>query len=138
MPGWFDNFNGPMGLIFVGALGINHVINNHGGSEMNTIPIDICVKGMIIAAHETYQETFRNERKEISVYNAASVKSVRFSSITEVRETAINHPSKSIIGIPHVTFTTCSAYAWILRIFRMLIPAIIIDGLLCISGNKPK
>jgi hypothetical protein len=48
------------------------------------------------------------------------------------------HPSMQCVGIPSMTFTKCVFYAWLLRIFRNLIPALILDALLLVSGNKPK
>lgn len=132
--GWYDNLNGPMGLVMVGALGINHVVNIPGSSEMNMIPVDICVKGMIVAAQNVWTETHTTT----PVYNAASIKLVTYDSLVENDGFVRDNPSMQAIGGVSVKFTTCVYYAWMLRIFRNIIPAIILDGLLCIAGKKPK
>lgn len=134
--GWFDTVNGPTGLVFVCALGINHVVNSAGSNEMNAVPLDVCVKGMIVASYNVWKD--KKQSEEIAVYNAASVKCLTYESMMGIKPLVLKNPSMKSIGIPYVTFTKCVYYAWILRIFRNLIPAIIMDGLLCITGNKPK
>jgi hypothetical protein len=47
-------------------------------------------------------------------------------------------PSINAFGIPDITFTRCTFYAWMIRIFRSIIPAFIADALLRISGKKPR
>lgn len=138
VPGWCDNLNGPMGLVMVGALGINHVMNFNGANQMNMIPVDMCVKGLIIASHKVYSDRLQKQEREVPVYNAASIKFVSYSSMIECSEVANENPSMKAMGIPYVTFSTCNYYCWILRIFRNIIPALILDGLLRIGGGKPK
>lgn len=54
--GWCDNLNGPMGLVLTAAIGLNHVTLCNGQNEMNVIPVDICAKGMIIAAWKVWKD----------------------------------------------------------------------------------
>lgn len=56
LSGWCANLNGPMGLIFVTALAINHVVMHKGSNAMDMVPVDICVKGMIIAAWKQWKD----------------------------------------------------------------------------------
>lgn len=54
--GWCANLNGPMGLIFVTALAINHVVMHKSSNWLDMIPVDICIKGMIIAAWKQWKD----------------------------------------------------------------------------------
>lgn len=138
VPCWGDNLNGLMGLTIAGALAINHVMNFKGSHELNVIPVDICAKGMIIASYKIWKDNMKVNQPEIPIYNAASIKFVTYESMTACLDFTRKNPSKKIMGIPHVTFTSCLFYAWILRIFRHFIPALFLDGLLIASGNKPR
>lgn len=105
---------------------------------MNMVPIDICIKGMIIASYRVWKEREMQRELEIPIYNSASVKIVTYDSFNDASDAVMVHPSMQCVGIPSMTFTKCVLYAWLLRIFRNLIPALILDALLLVSGNKPK
>lgn len=136
--GFCDNLNGPMGLIMSGAIGLSHVMHIPITNDLNMIPIDICVKGLIVASFKAWKERDAMKALEIPVYNAASIKFVTYDSMRHSFGFTMKNPSMKMIGIPNVTFTSCWHYAWLIRIFRNLIPAIILDGLLCIMKQKPK
>jgi len=129
--------NGPVGLSFAVGMGVNHVMNINGARVMNMIPVDICVKGMIIASHKVWLDLLEGPIV-IPVYNSASMKCISYEAIAYEIDIAKKYPSKNIVGIPGITFAKCWYYAWILRIFRHFIPALILDGLLVVSGNKPR
>lgn len=136
VPGWCDNLNGPMSMIIVGALGLNHVQVCRGANVMDVIPVDICAKGMILAAYTHWKNQLNHE---IPILNAASIKLVTYDSMVLDTDTIAREiPSINMFGIPKMRFTECVYYAWLLKIFRSLIPALVVDGLLKITGNKPK
>lgn len=56
IPGWNDNLNGPMGLTLVGALALTHVMKLDGKQYLDVVPVDICVKGMILSAFKTFKD----------------------------------------------------------------------------------
>lgn len=58
--GWCDNLNGPLGLTIVVALGINHVMNMPGTNKMNVVPVDTCVRGIIISAWKYWKDQQSN------------------------------------------------------------------------------
>lgn len=122
----------------IGALGLIHVVNFDGSNKMDMIPVDACVKGMIVASYKVWLDKESRKNDDVPVYNATSLRCVVFSSLNETPEIFDQNPSKQLIGIPSVTFSTCIYYVWILRIFRHLIPALIIDALLRITNNQPK
>lgn len=130
-----------MGLVIVGALGINHVNYSKGSDMLDIVPVDICVKGMIVSAWKQWSQRDPSSLQfsEIAVYNAASVKNCTYDAMTMDLSAMIKtNPSVYLFGIPNITFTKCITYAWIIRIFRNLIPALIVDGLLRMTRNKPR
>lgn len=140
--GWCDNLNGPLGLTIVCAMGINHVMNLAGKQTMNVVPVDLCVKGLLIAAWKYWKDQQNQSTgviSEIPVYNSASIKIISYDSMKYgMMDYVENNPSVNLIGLPSVTFTTCVYYAWIIRIFRNLIPALFLDVVLLIARQKPK
>jgi alcohol-forming fatty acyl-CoA reductase len=119
LQGWCDNLNGPMSLIIVGALGLSHVTTCRGSNALDIIPVDVCVKGLVVAPFSIWKNQQKNE---IPIVNAASVKFVTYDSmIMDMKSMSRKIPSVKMFGIPGYTFTTCVYYAWLIRIFRSLI-----------------
>lgn len=109
---------------------------------MNVVPVDLCVKGLLIAAWKYWKDQQNQSTgviSEIPVYNSASIKIISYDSMKYgMMDYVENNPSVNLIGLPSVTFTTCVYYAWIIRIFRNLIPALFLDVVLLIARQKPK
>lgn len=136
VPGWCDNFNGPTGLVIVGGLGLSHVTACKTNNHLDTIPVDVCVKGMIVAALKTWKD---QNKPEIPIFNATSIRLITFKSMAlTIRKMNLKVPSVNMFGIPYVHFTACAYYAWLICLFRNLLPALFVDGVLKVSGNKPK
>lgn len=100
------------------------------------IPVDICIKGMIVAAYKVSKNKI--EISDIPVYNAASIKCLTLRSLNMDADYISEYPSLKAVGTQYVHITECTAYAWILRIFLNLIPALLIDGFLRLTNNKPR
>jgi hypothetical protein len=129
---------GPMSLIILGTLGLSHMIQNNERHTLDAIPVDVCVKGMIVAAFSTWKQ-LQIEPKVVPIINAASAKCIRYHMMTmDLARMAKETPSSYRFGIPSVVFTNCSFYAWFIRIFRHLMPALLVDGILILLGKKPK
>lgn len=138
--GWCDTLNGPMSLTMVGALGLVHIVPLRGHHHLDVVPVDICVKGMIVSAFKTWKDVNALEStNEIPVINAASIKLITYDSLTfEIDRLTQKHPSINSFGLPSVTFTMCPFYASLIRGFRQILPAVIVDGILKLTGNKAK
>lgn len=54
--GWVDNFNGPVGLLVGSAIGIVRTMYSNPDNRCDFTPVDLCVKGMIIAAWKQAHE----------------------------------------------------------------------------------
>lgn len=49
LPGWVDNFNGPIGITAAGYKGIIRVWP-YGNTFLNTIPVDVAIKLLLLAS----------------------------------------------------------------------------------------
>jgi fatty acyl-CoA reductase len=52
VPGWIDNFNGPVGLFIGTGKGIIRVILSNPDTTMDYMPVDVAIKIMCAAAWE--------------------------------------------------------------------------------------
>jgi fatty acyl-CoA reductase len=52
VPGWIENFNGPVGIQLGGGKGVLRVVLGNPNIAMDYMPVDIAVKVMCIAAWE--------------------------------------------------------------------------------------
>lgn len=138
--GFCDNLNGPMGMTMVVSLGLIHVIALNGDHNLDVVPVDICVKGMIVAAFTTWKEKLsQGHAAEMHVINASSIKFITYNSLLmELKGLTERHSSINCFGVPDLTYTFCPFKLWTIRIFRQIIPALIVDGILKLTGNKPK
>lgn len=48
--GWVDNFNGPVALLIGAAKGVVHVTLADRDIVADYIPVDVCIKAIIVAA----------------------------------------------------------------------------------------
>lgn len=115
------------------GFGLQHVLTVDESIRLDYVPVDLCVKGMIVAAWTTWKD----EVEAIPIYNASSIKN---TSLVSFRDSDVIKKCPPLMAIMYqsVTITKCKFYAWIVRILESLIPAMIIDGLLMMLGKKPK
>lgn len=60
IPGWLDNFNGPVAIMIGGAKGILRVIQLKSDVCGDFLPVDLAIKIMIIAAWKRGLNTYKN------------------------------------------------------------------------------
>lgn len=131
--GWSENLNGPNGIFVAYFSGIKRV--QIGSLDIEVIPVDICVKGMIIAS---CKHSKRNERHAaIPVYNAAAVHLIAHEMLVQVSDSLHDHLFNKAIGLPSLIYTDCRYYAGIMIVLQQLIPAFLIDSLLILLKRKP-
>jgi hypothetical protein len=81
-----------------------------------------------------------SETSQPAVYNATvnGIKSITFAETNEMGlKVAEKFPINNIIWKPSVTITKYRAWYYVHVIFLHLIPGLLIDGLIKLSGNKP-
>lgn len=89
VPGWLDNFNGPVGLMVGCGLGIMRTIYSNPNSISDYTPCDIAIKGMLIVAWKhglMYQNKMIAPKTEIPVYNCctANLKYVTMKEMVDI------------------------------------------------------
>lgn len=77
IPGWCDNFNGPVGLLTACGLGIMRTMYASYKAELNCVAVDVVAKTLIVAGWKCALDNGRpNEilsERQLSVYNCASL-----------------------------------------------------------------
>lgn len=131
--GWSESLNGPNGIFVAYFSGIKRV--QIGSLDIEVIPVDICVKGMIIASWKHQKGTDRDAM--IPVYNAAAVHLIAHEMLVQVSDSLYDHLFNKAIGLPSLIYTDCRYYAGIMIVLQQLIPAVLIDALLILMKRKP-
>lgn len=131
--GWVDNLNGPMSLFASVGFGFQHVTTIQADIKLDYVPVDLCVKGMIVSSWRVFKE----KTQEIPIFNASSIKTPSLGMLQNSPE-PVKYPPLMAFMYCSNTFTTCFYYAWIIRILENLIPSMILDRLLVLKGEKPK
>lgn len=60
IPGWLDNFNGPVAMMIAGAKGILRVIRLEPHKSGDFLPVDLTIKIIIAAAWKRGLNTYKN------------------------------------------------------------------------------
>lgn len=139
IPGWMDNFNGPVGMMIGGGKGILKSTYTKPDIVMDYIPVDVAIKGIILGTCKRGRIPITRD-SSMHVYNIASCKFMSIS-MKEMIDMAlkINEvvPLANCIWWPHSTITTCYYNFYINTLIYQLIPALIIDKMLTFAGHKP-
>lgn len=102
--------------------------------SMDIVPVDLCVKGMVIASAKHQQ----SHDEEIPIYNAASTVTITIQELLELSKPLLeDHLFKASIGLPSVITCNCQYYSAILKFFLQIVPALIIDLVLRAFNKKP-
>ncbi|KAM7349768.1 putative fatty acyl-CoA reductase CG5065 [Cochliomyia hominivorax] len=142
VPGWVDNFNGPLGMLV--ACGIGLLRTNHADPDVvsDVIPVDVTVRSLLIAAYKlaTDQNENRILSKEVEVINCAnaSINSISIGDIIEFGKVQIrSNPFEKCLWLPEGSITRCAVWHYI-RFFTLQIGlALIVDTLLRLAKQKP-
>lgn len=132
-PGWSETLNGMNGICASALYGLKRV--NVGNINFKIIPVDLCVKGMIIASEKHKKGS--QWLDAIPVYNAASVHKFTLKTILSLVDQLSDHYLENAIGIPHVTIVENKLLGSFLRFLYQIVPALLVDGCLLIAGRKP-
>ncbi|XP_015586726.1 fatty acyl-CoA reductase 1 isoform X2 [Cephus cinctus] len=138
VPGWLDNFNGPVGMMVGGGKGILRVLYVDPTLSADFIPVDIAIKGMVCAAWKRGITTVTQDPKT-HVYNCAScgIKSITTAEIVEMGLRMTEEiPLEGILWYPNTLTTNSKLLYYILTMILHFFPALILDGFLKMSGRR--
>ncbi|XP_076657827.1 putative fatty acyl-CoA reductase CG5065 [Halictus rubicundus] len=137
--GWLDNFNGPVGLMTGGGKGILRVIRVDPEVCCDFLPVDVAIRAMLIATWKRGLVTL-SEDPEVHVYNCSSY-NIRRVSIRELiaigQKSNEKIPVDGIIWYPRTALTKSHFLYYVLTLLVHLLPSLIIDSVLKITGRRP-
>ncbi|CAG9863488.1 unnamed protein product [Phyllotreta striolata] len=138
IPGWSDNFNGPMGLLVAGGKGLLRVVLGNRSINLDYMPVDYIVKGMLVATYK-YGSLNRN-LEEVAVVNAAqnNLANTTIGEMLDMGAELVQYsPYNVILWYPRFSITGCW-YSYFIQVllFHML-PAFFLDIVLRLVGRKP-
>ncbi|XP_039444625.1 putative fatty acyl-CoA reductase CG5065 isoform X2 [Culex pipiens pallens] len=145
IPGWMDNFNGPVGLLVGCGIGICRTMYCDPNNVADFTPVDVCIKAMIVAAWKkgtaVEQSTpFSPESPQLPVYNCC-ISNLRNSTMSQIVEMgkALNSeiPLDSSLWAPGGGITQIRIRNFIQVMLYHILPAILIDMLFKLTGQRP-
>ncbi|XP_045457886.1 fatty acyl-CoA reductase wat-like [Melitaea cinxia] len=140
-PGWVDvrNVFGPSGLVLGVGLGALHTLLVKNSVNVDFVPVDIVNNIIIVAAYET-QNKYASGKRQINIY--AATKS-RTPAPFGVFNAALSNEARNIVTSKTIwyCFGITTPYKFIYRILTWIlhyIPAVMVDGICRLFGQKPR
>ncbi|CAH1173793.1 unnamed protein product [Phaedon cochleariae] len=134
--GWVDNFNGPMTLNLLAGKGLLKVLKADEEIAHDHVFVDNTVKVLLIA---TWKKSVQADTTIIEVYNNAT--DVNFSPLfdREVGNKVVSkNPPESYLWYAYTEFIKNPIIFYIGTLFYHLLPALILDSIMYLTGKKPK
>ncbi|XP_044732155.1 fatty acyl-CoA reductase 1-like [Chrysoperla carnea] len=139
MPGWIDNYNGPMGLVTGVQTGVLHTVLIDGDKNIDWVPVDIAIKGMITSAW--YKALEQTDRNKCLVINSSTSDFVNFNNSVLMNlgiSKIVKNPPNQLLWYPFCFYTSNKYLYWFYYVTLHLIPAIFLNVLLKISNQRLK
>ncbi|XP_018407244.1 PREDICTED: fatty acyl-CoA reductase 1-like [Cyphomyrmex costatus] len=134
MPGWIDNFYGPVGFSIGIGKGLIQVIYGCKSSNDNVVPVDIVIKAIIVVTWKLGL-TINITNSTLIVLHCISQKYLTYHDYLKLLLNITNDiPMEGIIWTPNAVMTDNTVLFYILTILRIL-PAILIDLIFKFSGR---
>ncbi|XP_030757393.1 fatty acyl-CoA reductase wat-like [Sitophilus oryzae] len=139
IPGWIDNFNGPVGILVASGKGILKTAYASGHITADYVPVDIITKGLIAGVWKKSFES-HEEKLKISVYNGSNndVNNLTLTEMLEMgKKLTWEYPLNDVLWYPSGKPTSCFWNYYFRVMLYHILPALLVDTLLWIIGHKP-
>ncbi|XP_044764151.1 putative fatty acyl-CoA reductase CG5065 [Coccinella septempunctata] len=139
VPGWIDNFNGPVGLLVAVGKGVLRTLYTDPSLQADYVPVDIITRGIIAGTWKKGMTKDTDIRNELEVYNCSQcdVSPVTMNEIVQIGQSLLFEcPASGALWFPACQITKCWYLHFLKVIFYHLLPALLVDGLLKLSGRK--
>ncbi|XP_057659739.1 putative fatty acyl-CoA reductase CG8306 [Diorhabda carinulata] len=135
IPGWNDNLNGPLALMTASGKGILRVALTKREYTLNYVPVDIVIKGIILA---TYNNTKKNNKNEVEVYNITqcTFNTTQGKFFSMAQGISLRKPLPNLLWYPDLKLTACFYNYYIQFILFHILPGFSLDLLLRLIGRK--
>ncbi|XP_020296922.1 fatty acyl-CoA reductase 1-like [Pseudomyrmex gracilis] len=139
IPGWVDNFNGPMSLVIGNATGVMRVAYLDSSVVPDWVPIDVVTKATIIAA---WRRGMRNiaEDTSIHIYNCCTNNLMNLSirKILRVGQRfTCDIPFEKLLWKPSTIAIKSHSLYYIMVLIIHIMPAVVLDAMLKIVRLRP-
>ncbi|KRT82454.1 hypothetical protein AMK59_3155, partial [Oryctes borbonicus] len=136
IPGWFDNINGPMGILLAAGKGVSRSMHGNREAVADFISVDIVADGILTLT--SYAEQNGIPR---NVYNLCAGKELEmtWSEMIEMgRKITIEKvPFDLILWLPGGGMRNSWIVHYFMLVFTQLIPALLVDLIVPFFGYKP-
>ncbi|XP_049883831.1 putative fatty acyl-CoA reductase CG5065 [Pectinophora gossypiella] len=139
MPGWIENFNGPVGILVACGKGIMRSIYSDPDLIADYVPVDVSIKNFIAAGWIRGTKKLQKS-DDITIYNCctSNLNNITMGELVETgRKISEMYPLNDMLWNVGGNITKCKFLHYIKVLFVHLLPAIIIDTILRLLGKKP-
>lgn len=137
IPGWTISKNGPQGFVMGAAMGVIRRIPMPSNIICDYIPVDIVINTLIAAA--CHVGTLKPDKVEIYQATSSERKPFRWNMIEDkINKNLQRYPLKAAIWYPHLKLMPSYERFKLSAIFVHLLPALILDFIIKITGGRPK
>uniref|UniRef100_A0A1I8NAX1 Fatty acyl-CoA reductase n=1 Tax=Musca domestica TaxID=7370 RepID=A0A1I8NAX1_MUSDO len=141
VPGWVDNFNGPLGMMVACGVGIMRTNNGNPDCIPDFIPVDFCVRTLLLTAYKVVtQPAAVDVAGDVEVFHCANSKMNAISTgelIDLGKKVILENPLEKCIWLPHGDITRCDVWHYIRLFFVQILPAILLDCILRFTKYPP-
>lgn len=134
VPGWINNFYGPIGIMYGICLGVLHTFYADVTKKAQLVPVDYCVNALLASVWD------RAKTKDITpIYNFVPKRdnTINWDKFGKILfEVGMKNPPIRTFGHSDFVVTSNIFYAKILHFFYHLLPAMILDTVLKCMGHK--
>ncbi|XP_013146638.1 PREDICTED: fatty acyl-CoA reductase 1-like [Papilio polytes] len=139
MPGWIENFNGPVGIFVASGKGILRSVYSDPDLVSDYMPVDVAIKAFIAAAWARGTKPLVPS-DDIPVYNccAGDLNKITIGALIELgRKVVLEIPLNDALWPAGGSITTYKSVYYIKVLLVHLLPALFIDSILWIAGKNP-
>lgn len=137
--GWIDNMYGPTGIVVGVGSGLLRVLYAVETNNAELVPVDMCVNALLASAWDVAGNAASYEEPPVYNYVASPQNPITWK---EYCDYSISHGSKMPMhkSIWHYSFRMSSSRTLValMTFFYHVVPALIMDAGLLVSGRKPK
>ncbi|XP_037888831.1 putative fatty acyl-CoA reductase CG5065 isoform X1 [Glossina fuscipes] len=141
VPGWLDNFNGPIGLLVACGAGVMMTNYSNPNIKADMVAIDVTVQGLLLAGYKIgyrFEPMTLDKPLDVLHCSRANVKPVTYGALTEAGKRLVRqNPFEKCIWLPCGSVTTNPILHYTRLIIGQWTLALMIDSFLLLAGRKP-
>ncbi|XP_025265588.1 putative fatty acyl-CoA reductase CG5065 isoform X3 [Camponotus floridanus] len=138
LPGWVDNFNGPVGILVGGGKGIIRSMHCNSNFNVEIIPVDLAINDLIIIAYKI-ATSLKNSESILVVNMTSQINTLRITwreVLKKYKQFIYEYPFEGQIWYPAGDVHSNKILHNIIVLLFQIIPAYLIDFLMLIFRQK--